>query len=114
MGFDVDLYRASKEGGIDFLIVDVEEIDPVIFCVQCKHPDNAKEGKKRHTLPVATVREVYGVAKANDLHGCLAITSSEYTPDAKKFADLKPNEIQLANAKDVIDWVKKFRWNSDE
>ena len=92
-GFHVDLYRSSKDDGIAFLRVDIEKPDPVIFCVQCKHPDMAGEGKKRRTLPVATVREIYGVAKAHDLQGCIAVTSSSYTPDAKKFADLKPEEI---------------------
>jgi len=114
MGFHIDLYRLSKDDGIDFLSVRIDKGDPIIFCVQCKHPDQAKSGKSRRRLTVPTVREIYGVAKANDLHGCVAITSSTYTPEAKRFADLKPEEIQVADAQDVIDWVKKYRWNTDE
>jgi hypothetical protein len=114
MGFHVDFYRGSKDDGIDFLKIDIDHGDPIITCVQCKHPDKAKEGKKRAALPVATVREIYGVAKAHDLHGCIAITSSTYTQDAKKFAGLKPMEIGVANASDIIKWIKKLRWNKDE
>ena len=114
MGFDVDLYRGSKDDGIDFLKIDTGEGDPIITCVQCKHPDKLEGGKKRRTLPVATVREIYGVAKAHDLAGCLAITSSAYTPEAKKFADLKPEEISIANAEDIITWIRQYRWNKDE
>lgn len=113
-GFDVDLYRGSKDDGIDFLKVESGEGDPIIVCVQCKHPDKANSEKKRNPLPVATVREIYGVAKASDLHGCIAITSSTYTPAAKKFADLKPEEIRVAEAKDIIEWVSQYRWNKDE
>lgn len=113
-GFDVDLYRGSKDNGIDFLAIKTDAGDPIITCVQCKHPDKAKPGKKRRSLPVATVREIYGVAKAYDLPQCLAITSSTYSPCAKKFADLKPDEIKIANAEDVIEWVYKYRWNRDE
>lgn len=113
-GFDVDLYRGSKDDGIDFLRVDTDESDPIIVCVQCKHPDKPKAGKKRRSLPVATVREIYGVAKAHNLDGCVAITSSTYTPDAKKFADLKPDEISVANAEDVLAWVQRYHWNKDE
>ncbi|HUT70169.1 MAG TPA: restriction endonuclease [Desulfatiglandales bacterium] len=114
MGFDVELYRGSKDDGIDFLRIDIDNGDPVIACVQCKHPDKAKPGKRRRSLPVATVREIYGVAKAHELSGCIAITSSTYTPAAKKFADLKPEEISVANVEDVIKWVRQYRWNVDE
>jgi len=113
MGFDIYLYRGSKDDGIDFLKIDPDKGDPIIMCVQCKHPDKVEAGKRR-PLPVATVREIYGVAKAHDLNGCVAITSSHYTPEAKKFADLKPAEISVANAEDVINWVRKYRWNKDE
>jgi len=113
-GFDVDLYRGSKDDGIDFLKVDTDKGDPIIVCVQCKHPDKTKSGKKRRPLPVATVREIYGVAKAHNLDGCIAITSSTYTPAAKKFADLKPDEISIGNVEDILGWVRKYRWNTDE
>ena len=113
-GFDIDLYRGCKDDGIDFLKVDGDQGDPIIVCVQCKHPDKTKNGKKRRSLPVATIREIYGVAKAHHPDGCVAITSSTYTPEAKKFADLKPDEISVANAQDILAWVHQYRWNSDE
>jgi len=114
MGFHVDLYRASKDDGIDFLAVDVGKGEIVIKAVQCKHPDKGKEGKKARTLPAATVREIYGVAKANNLGGAIAITSSTYSPEAKRFAELKPDEIQVANAKDICHWIRHYRWAKDE
>ena len=78
-GFEVDLYRKTKDGGIDFLAIRGDDTDPLIFAVQCKHPDPARaSGKKSRTLPVTTVREVYGVAKANDLSGAIAITSAAF------------------------------------
>lgn len=113
-GFDVDLYRGSKDDGIDFLKVDTDKGDPIIACVQCKHPDKAKPGKKRRSLPVATVREIYGVAKAHNLPSCLVITSSTYTPEAMKFAELKPDEISVSNAEDIFSWIRQYRWNKDE
>lgn len=114
-GFEVDLYRKTKDGGIDFLALKTDETDPMIFAVQCKHPDSERaSGKKSRTLPVTTVREVYGVAKANDLFGAIAITSAEYSPEARKFADLKPEEIEVYDRSDILKWVEKFRWNVDE
>jgi len=115
MGYDVDLLRPSKDGGIDFLAIENEDTDaPVILAVQLKHPD-VKPGKaRRNVLPVATVREIYGVAKAWNLQGAVAITSSTYSSEAKKFADMKPDEIKVADASDVIGWARRYRWNSDE
>lgn len=115
MGCDVDLYRKSKDSGIDFLAVRSDEAsDPVILCVQCKHPDKPTKGKKRRTLPVATVREIFGVAKAYNLSGAVVVTSSVYSPEAKLFADKKPEEITLANAQNLHQWIREYRWNKDE
>jgi hypothetical protein len=114
MGFDVDLYRASKDDGIDFLAIDPGKGDPIVTAVQCKHPDRPVGDRKATSMPVATVREIYGVAKAHDLAGALAITSAKYSSDAKSFAELKPEEIQLAGRDDILGWISRYRWNKDE
>jgi HJR/Mrr/RecB family endonuclease len=114
-GFEVDLYRKTKDGGIDFLAIKGDDTDPLLFAVQCKHPDPVRaSGKKSRTLPVTTVREVYGVAKANDLSGGIAITSAEYSPEAKQFSELKPHEIEVYDRSDILKWIERFRWNTDE
>jgi len=113
-GFEVDLFRMSKDDGIDFLAVRNEDtLEPLIFAVQTKHPDILAD-RKRKSLPVATVREIYGVAKAWNLRGGIAITSTVYSREARKFAERKPDEIQLVNAEDLIEWARKYRWNRDE
>lgn len=115
MGYDTDLLRPSKDDGIDFMAIQNEDTDtPIVLAVQVKHPDVKLGKKKRNVLPVATVREIYGVAKAWDLQGAVAITSGTYSREAKGFADMKPNEITVADAADVLDWVRKYRWNRDE
>lgn len=114
-GFEVDLFRSSKDDGIDFLAFKNEDTDPILLAVQCKHPEHERKGGKgARSLPVATVREIYGVAKAYGLTGGVAITSAEYSPAAKRFADLQPNEISVHNRDDVIGWVSDYRWNEDE
>lgn len=114
-GFDVDLLRRSKDDGIDFLAVQNEDTpEPIILAVQTKHPDAKPDGKKRNVLPVSTVREIFGVAKAWDLHGAIAITSSTYSPDAKRFAEMKPDQVAVVDGETIIKWAKKYRWNRDE
>jgi hypothetical protein len=114
-GFEVDLFRPSKDDGIDFLAVRNEDTsEPIILAVQTKHPDVKARGRKRNVLPVSTVREIYGVAKAWNLHGAIAVTSSTYSPDAKRFAEMRPDEIQVIDASNILEWAKRYRWNRDE
>ena len=110
----MDLFRASKDGGIDFLAVHDTSSDPIVYAVQCKHPDKKTDGRKPKTMGLPVVQQIYGAAKAFDLQGGIAITSTTYSPTAKRFADLKPTEIQVHDGSDVISWITKFRWNEDE
>lgn len=112
-GFEVDLFRDTKDGGIDFLAVKGDEIDPLIFAVQCKQPDQ-RVGKSRKSLGRPVVQQIYGAAKAWDLAGAVAISGSTYSDDAAKFAMNKPEEIKLYNAQNIIEWLSNYRWNDDE
>ena len=114
-GFEVDLFRPSKDDGIDFLALRNEDTpEPLIYAVQTKHPDAKVDGKKRKALPVSTVREIYGVAKAWNLHGAIAVTSSTYSPEARRFAEMKPKEIEVRSAADIVEWARRYRWNVNE
>ncbi len=114
-GFEVDLFRPNKDDGIDFLAVRNEDTpEPLILAVQTKHPDLKSDGSPRSVLPVSTVREIYGVARAWNLDGAVAVTSSTYSLEAKRFAERKPDEIEVVDARQVLEWVKGYRWNTDE
>ena len=84
------------------------------IAVQTKHPDAKPEGGRRKALPVSTVREIYGVAKAWNLHGAIAVTSSTYSTEARRFAEMKPDEIEVVDASDIVEWARRYRWNGDE
>lgn len=112
-GFEVDLFRGTQDGGIDFLAVKGEEIDPIIYAVQCKQAD-LRPGKRRRSLGRPVVQQIYGAAKAWDLNGAIAISGSTYSPQARKFTENKPNEIAVYDEGDILDWVQKYRWNPDE
>lgn len=113
-GFEVDLFRSVKDGGIDFLAVKNDDTDPIIYAVQCKQPDIPKNGRRRKALGRPVVQQIYGAAKAWDLAGAVAISGHTYSDDAKKFSELKPEEIQVYNQSDIIAWLQQYRWNADE
>ncbi|WP_105438288.1 restriction endonuclease [Neorhizobium sp. T25_13] len=112
-GFEVDLFRKSKDGGIDFLAVRGDLGDPVIFAVQCKHPDRPI-GKRPKSLGRPILQQIYGAAKAWDLDGAVAISSTVYSAEAKSFASYKPREMTLHDGQDILEWIKHYRWNDDE
>jgi hypothetical protein len=114
MGFEVDLSRQSKDDGLDFLAVRSEGEPPFVLVVQCKHPDTSFPDRKRNKVGVRLMRELYGTATWNNVPNCLMITSSEFTTGAKRFADAKSQEIQLADRVSVLKWISKYRWNADE
>lgn len=112
-GFEVDLFRSNKDGGIDFLAVKNDRDVPTILAVQCKHPD-VRPGKERRSLGRPVVQQIYGAAKAHDLSGAVAISSSTYSREARAFAELKPDELTVFDGQDVLNWIATYRWNEDE
>jgi hypothetical protein len=111
-GFEVDLYRPTKDEGIDFLAIRGDREDPFIFAVQVKHPDTTEEGRNKILVPV--VREIYGVSKYYGLQNAVVVTSGFFSRGAKAFQQGKPDEIQLHDREALLEWIFKFRWNPDE
>ncbi len=112
-GFKVDLFRPSKDDGIDFLALNDGDVDPVVFAVQCKLPDDI-DGKQRRTTGVPVVREIFGVAMAFGFEGAIAISGSKFSRDARQFATLQPDKIFLHDVAEVQKWIHSYRWNQDE
>lgn len=112
-GFEVDLFRGTKDGGIDFLAVKSGEADPIVFAVQCKQPD-LRPGKSRKSVGRPIVQQIYGAAKAWDLAGAVVVSGSTFSTEAEDFAQNKPAEIRLHDASEILSWIEKYRWNDDE
>jgi restriction endonuclease Mrr len=112
-GFKVDLFRQTGDGGIDFLALSDGDSDPVIYAVQCKQPEE-REGRKRKSVGRPILQQIYGAAKAWNLSGAILISGATYSPHAKKFASLKPLEMKVFSALDVLGWIERYRWNRDE
>jgi hypothetical protein len=108
-GFEVDLFRDIKDDGIDFLAIKGDGNENHIFCVQCKHPDLEKKN-----VPVATIREIFGVANAFDIENCMVVTSTDFSNEAKRFAAMKEDRITLVNKMQLTRWLNDYRWESDE
>jgi len=113
-GFKVDLFRPTKDDGIDFLALKDDNSDPIVFAVQCKLPDILSGKRIGKTTGVATIREIFGVATAFNFDGAVAITGSKFSSCAHQFADLKKDKIYLHDLNQLQEWIQKYRWNEDE
>jgi hypothetical protein len=108
MGYEIELRRGVKDGGLDFLAIKNEERDPYIIVVECKHPI------KKNTIGVGFVEKLYGVGTWNDAEQSILVTSSKFSSGAEKFAMKKQDEIHLHDGKKVLEWIYEYRWNVDE
>ncbi len=113
-GFKVDLFRPTKDDGIDFLALKDEGTEAIVYAVQCKLPNNITGKKNGKTTSVTTVREIFGVATAFGFDGAVAITGSKFSASAKKFAELQPDKIYLHDLNQLQDWIREYRWGDDE
>ena len=113
-GFRVDLFRPTKDDGIDFLAVEDGTGDPIVYAVQCKLPDIPSDGGRPRTTGVPVVREIFGVAAAFGYHGAITISGSTFSKEARAFAGLQPDRIQLHDLQELQQWIHQFRWNEDE
>lgn len=81
-GAEVRVTRASRDGGVDAIIYDPDPIRGGKIVIQAKRYTN--------TVDVSAVRDLYGaVTNERALKGIL-VTTSQYGPDAWKFAQDKP------------------------
>ena len=108
MGYEVDLRRAVKDGGLDFLAIKNEEKDPYILIVECKHYS------EKNIIGVELVRTVNGVRDFNNVKQSILVTSSKFSSDAKNLAMEHQDKICLQDGKKVLEWIYEYRWNRGE
>jgi len=93
LGYEVSLTKASYDGGIDInaekkLLGSKEKI-----IIQCKNY-TAK-------IPIDEIRQLLGIVANGKLTKGVLVTSSDFTSEAKKFANQNPS-IELINYKELI------------
>jgi len=108
MGYEIELRRGVKDGGLDFLAIKNEEKDPYIIIVECKRP------LKKNTIGVKLVRELNGVRDFNNAKQSILVTSSKFSPEAKKLSMENQDKICLQDGNKVLEWIYEYRWNRGE
>ncbi|SFR63562.1 Restriction endonuclease [Marinobacter daqiaonensis] len=97
-GYQVDLTKATRDGGKDLIIASHVDIGNFMYYVECKRyaPTNP--------VGVNLVRELVGTISADRVTAGIMITSSYYSPDAVEFSEKFRHQLSL------IDFIKLKEW----
>jgi restriction system protein len=81
-GTEVSVTQASRDGGVDAVVFDPDPIKGGKIVIQAKRYTN--------TVGVSAVRDLFGTVHNEGASKGILVTTSNYGPDARKFADGKP------------------------
>jgi hypothetical protein len=99
MGYEARLTQASHDGGVDIEAFNPQPIVGGRVVVQCKRTSG--------TIGAAVVRELYGVVTAANATKGVLITTSDFSTDARQFAENKP--LDLINGRQLEQLIQRYR-----
>ena len=97
-GGEVKITQASRDGGIDAVIFDPDPLRGGKTVVQAKRYTNV--------VGVSAVRDLYGTLMNEGANKGILVTTSDYGPDAYKFAANKP--LQLINGSNLLYLLEQY------
>jgi hypothetical protein len=90
MGLDVQVTKQTGDGGVDLLARSSEPITGGLFVVQCKRYSG--------TVGEPVLRDLYGVMHHHRASKGILITTSNFTRQAREFAEGKPIDLVDGNS----------------
>lgn len=96
-GCEVRVTQASRDGGVDSVVLDSDPIHGGKTVIQAKRYTN--------TVGVAAVRELYGTVHNEGAMKGILVTTADYGPDAYEFAKGKP--LVLLNGANLLHLLEK-------
>jgi restriction endonuclease Mrr len=102
-GFNVELTRATRDGGKDILAYISNQITSFLTFVECKkYAPHQKVG-------VDVVRQVYGVQRIYHAHKSLIVTTSTFTAPAIAEQKRIENEMSLKDYENIAQWLQLYQ-----
>lgn len=102
LGFDVELTKATRDGGRDLIASIKNSVTTFLAFVECKRyaPDNK--------VGIGIIRSVNGVRDVDRPSKSIIVTTSSFTKDAKEFATKFENQIDLKDYHNIVEWLQKY------
>ena len=103
LGFDVELTKATRDGGSDIIASIRNAITTFLILVECKKysPENK--------VDVGIIREVAGVHSLKQPSKSIIVTTSFFTKDARKEASLHKEKLDLKDYYDLKEWLSRYK-----
>jgi len=102
MGFNVELTKATRDGGRDIIASIRNAVTNFLAYVECKK--YAPENK----VGVGIIRQVSGVHYLKKPAKSIIVTTSFFTADAQREAKELENQLDLKDYDDIKHWLNKY------
>jgi HJR/Mrr/RecB family endonuclease len=102
-GFDVELTKATRDGGRDIIAYIRNAVCKYLTYVECK------KYHAKNKVGVGIVREVAGVHKIKQANKSIIVTTSYFTKDAVKEAKLIEHDLELKDYDNLKEWLTRYQ-----
>lgn len=100
MGYEVELQKQTRDGGIDVIAMRRSEAD-LRFLIQCKRPAPNKK------VSVEVVRSLLGVKQDHGGSKAILATTVPFTNDARLFLDRHKWDLEGRDYDGLLDWLSR-------
>jgi HJR/Mrr/RecB family endonuclease len=101
-GFEVELTKATRDGGRDIIAYMRNMVTSYLTYVECK------KYAERNKVGVGIIRQVVGVHNLRNANKSMIVTTSFFTNDAKKEAKRIENSLDLKDYEALKTWLKRY------
>jgi hypothetical protein len=99
-GFTCELGPGSNDGGVDVRVLQRDPLGDILTLVQ------AKRYAPKNKINLGAVAALHGVAHVENAQKTIFVTTSDYLPSARAFADRTRIPMTLATSNDIRDWCR--------
>ena len=99
-GFDVELGPGRSDGGVDLRLLYKDPVGPLVTLVQ------AKRWAQHRKIPIEPVRAFYSVVQDESANRGLFVSTSEFLPECRRFAESKALRLDLAGPEAIMNWIR--------
>jgi restriction system protein len=100
-GYEVHLTSTTRDGGYDLCVASRTDLGSALYLVEAK--------RWRRPVGVPVVRGLYGVVERSRASAGIVITTSDFTRDARGFADDVRFRMSLRNYDSLCKWLSEYR-----
>lgn len=103
MGWDVELTKATRDGGKDILAYLDTDLGKILCLVE------AKRYRSDRTVGVDLVRNLFGTLCDHQANSAMLITTSSFSQDAIQFQQRHKYQLNLRDYGDVVKWIQNYK-----